>query len=153
MIFASSKKTRQTYIMHPAIMEGGTFSLVAFSRSQSWCHVADADNGQFTQLSAVDNTAKFVAVPRIQQIHIHCAEQPMTLGFFASFNHLPLMFNAISQGLFRDDVFTSGQCSTDLPHSDIGQGANQHHLNIGSPQHTLLVVAKLSIRRQLNIFR
>ena len=78
--------------MHSAVVEGGSFIFVPFPRCESRSHVADAQDGQFTDLSLVYKLLDGLMVPGITEIQVDGRE---TSGFFSDVHYFPFFVDSV----------------------------------------------------------
>ena len=115
-------------IVHAAVVEGRAFEFVPFSWGESWCHVADAYDGEFAYLSALDEVLHGLGVPCVSEVEVDGAELVCRL---LELDHVPFLAEFVGEWFLADDVFASLDCFLYSACSCVSQGEEAHALHFG----------------------
>lgn len=70
LVFTVGIPAGDVYVVHAAVVVGGTLIFVSLARCQSRSHVADAQDGKFANLAFIDKLLHSLVIPGVAQIKV-----------------------------------------------------------------------------------
>ena len=101
LVFAVGIPTGDVYVVHAAVVVGGTFVLVPLARCQSRSHVADAQDGQFANLAFINELLHGLVIPGVAQIKVDSGN---AVVLFNQVHNFPFLVDGVGNGFLRKDV-------------------------------------------------
>ena len=101
LVFTVGIPAGDVYVVHAAVVVGGTLIFVSLARRQSRSHVADAQDSQFANLAFIDKLLHSLVIPGVPQIKVDSGN---AIILFNQVHNFPFLINGIGNGFLRQDM-------------------------------------------------
>ena len=101
LVFTVGIPAGDVYVVHAAVVVGGTLIFVSLARCQSRSHVADAQDGKFANLAFIDKLLHSLVIPGVAQIKVDSGNAVI---LFNQVHNFPFLINGVGNGFLRQDV-------------------------------------------------
>ena len=118
LVFTVGIPAGNVYVVHAAVVVGGTLIFVSLARRQSRSHVADAQDGQFANFAFIDKLLHSLVIPGVAQIKVDSSNAVI---LFNQVHNFPFLVNGIGNGFLRQDVLMASDSFLYLLFSGICQ--------------------------------
>ncbi len=146
LIFAAGIHPGGIHIVHSAVVERRAFGTVPLLRHMAGSHMADANNGQLSDLAFADEIHNYLVVPRRTVEHIH---RHHPIGALHHSHDIPLGFDGLGDGFFEQQVFAGSQPFTNLFGAGVGKGEKTDYIHRRVGENNIFVECDQSVRHHL----